>query len=163
MYTFSRAAIVICAWMLFTSASAVASDRSDALTSIEQLVAAWNKGDDQDVVDRTTKAPAIIDEFPPYHWEGPTALADWNRDYQAHAKEIGGVTESRVDLLQPAEVDVHGDTAYAVIPTTYRYISNAKRIREGGILTAALRKIGGTWRVAAFAWSNQKVAVPRTR
>jgi hypothetical protein len=136
-----------------------ASDQSDALSCIEQLVAAWNRNNDQGVVDRMTPTPTIIDEFSPYHWEGSTALADWNRDFETHAKEIGGVSNPRVDLHDPTELDVHGNTAYAVLPTSYQYVVRARQVREKGILTTALVKTGTTWRVAAFAWTDQKTLV----
>jgi hypothetical protein len=139
-----------------TSMSCYASDRSDAFTCIEQLVAAWNQNDDAGVTSRMTAAPAIIDEFSPYHWEGPTALAEWNRDFETHTKEIAGVSNPRVGLSTPTELDVHGNTAYAIVPTTYQYKVQARQVRENGILTAALLKTGSMWRVAAFAWTNQK-------
>jgi hypothetical protein len=138
-----------------------ASEQSDALTCIEQLVAAWNRNDDAGVTNRMTAAPAIIDEFSPYHWEGPTALADWNHDFETHTKELGGVSNPRVGLSRPTEVDVHGNTAYAIVPTTYQYTVHARQVKENGILTAALLKTGGSWRVAAFAWTNQKTPAQR--
>jgi ketosteroid isomerase-like protein len=144
---------------LLASLPCYASDQSDAFTCLEQLVAAWNRNDAAGVTRLMTETPAIIDEFSPYHWAGPTALADWNRDVDTHTKEIGGVSDPRVALSKPTELDVHGDTAYAVVPTTYRYTVHAKQVHENGILTAALLKTGTTWRVAAFAWTNLKAPV----
>jgi hypothetical protein len=152
-------AIIAASVMCLTGAPCYASDQSDALTCIEQLVAAWNRNDDAGVTNRMTEAPAIIDEFSPYHWEGPTALADWNRDFETHTKEIGGASNPRVGLFRPTEVEVHGNTAYAIVPTTYQYSIHTRKVKENGILTAALLKTGSTWRVAAFAWTNQKTPV----
>ena len=69
----------------------------------------------------------------------------------------------RVGLSRPTELDVHGNTAYAIVPTTYQYTVQARQILENGILTAALLKSGATWRVAAFAWTNQKTPAQHAR
>ena len=97
---------------------------------------------------------SIIDEFPPHHWQGATACADWANDFDADSKK-NGITDSIVTLAEPSHVDITGDRAYVVVLATYTYKQNGKPMTEAGsIFTAALQKVAAGWRMTGWAWAK---------
>jgi uncharacterized protein (TIGR02246 family) len=150
-----RAAISLVVFALLLIAPASASEETDIVARLQQLVDAWNKNDSATVASLMTESIEIIDVFPPYHWSGPHALQVWNDGFAADAK-ANSVTEPSLELLSPTHVDLGGgDAAYVVIPAIYRWKKGAEKMQEKGIITTALRKVDQKWRVAAFAWTRQ--------
>jgi hypothetical protein len=75
---------------------------------------------------------------PPYAWQGATACADWANDFDAFNKK-DGITDPIATLGKPRHVDITGDRAYVVVPATYTYKQNGKKVTESGsTLTVAL-------------------------
>jgi hypothetical protein len=136
------------------AAPAFASDESDVVSHVEKMVAAWNKNDAATVAAGMTASPTIIDEYPPYHWQGPMALQAWNDDFAALAKK-NGISDPVVTLAKPTYVVVRANSAYVVVPAAYRSKQDARTVQEKGILTVALERIGQSWLVMAFAWTRQ--------
>jgi hypothetical protein len=131
-----------------------ASDRTDVMATVNRFIDGLNKGDVKTAVATCTTPSGIIDEFPPYGWEGATACADWATDFDTFNKK-SGITDSRVTLSKPRHVDITGDRAYAVIPATYAYKEKGKKVTEAGSLfTAALQKSNGAWVIKSWAWSK---------
>src|SRR5450432_1439117 len=57
----------------------------------------------------------IIENFPPYVFEGPDALARWSEQMQAH---LVGVTSLRHRFGRPHDFSRAGDDVYLSLPTT---------------------------------------------
>ena len=133
---------------------AFASDQVDAFSIVERFVEAWNKNDAATVANLSIESLAIIDEFPPHLWQGPNALVEWGKDYDAESKRIAA-TDAIVTLSKPTVVEANGSYAYVVVPAVYSFVHNAQRSEDKGIITVALRKLGQNWRVAALTWTKQ--------
>jgi hypothetical protein len=135
-------------------APAVASDKTDVTAAVNRFNDGMNKGDTKTAFATCATPSSIVDEFPPYAWQGATACADWATDFVAYNQK-SGITDSVVALGKPRHVDVTGDRAYAVIPATYRYKQNGKKVAESGsTLTAALQKTAAGWVITGWAWSK---------
>ncbi len=100
-------------------------------------------------------APAfIIDEFPPYAWQGPTACSDWANDFDANSKK-DGITQPVVTLGKARHLEVTGERAYVVVPANYNFKRNGNPIAEtGSTWTVALQKLTAGWRITGWAWSK---------
>jgi hypothetical protein len=97
---------------------------------------------------------SIIDEFPPHEWHGPTACAEWWKAYKAYNHD-NGITSEGASLGTPWNVDVTGDRAYFVAPSTYTYTQNGKTVKEShSVFTASLKRTESGWRITAWAWSK---------
>ncbi len=108
---------------------AAASENSDVMATVHRFVDGFNKGDTATAL-ATCAAPAsIVDEFPPYAWQGATACSDWANDFDADAKK-NGITDPVVTLGKPRHVNVTGDRAYVVVPADYKYKRNGKKVSE---------------------------------
>jgi len=97
---------------------------------------------------------SIMDEFPPHHWYGPNACADWWQAFKAYDAK-SGITPGDAKLGPAWTVDVSGDTAYFVCPATYVYEQHGKIIHElHAVFTAALRKTDTGWRIRSWTWTK---------
>jgi ketosteroid isomerase-like protein len=140
--------------LVFAAGSAAASDQSAVMASVHQFIDAFNTGDTKTALTACASPVSIIDDFAPHAWEGPTACADWANAYNADAKK-NGITDGIVTLGAPWHVDVTGDRAYVVVPTTYTYKQNGKPLTESGsIFTVALKKVAAGWRITGWAWAR---------
>ena len=137
-----------------TAGPLVASESTEVMATVQQLVDAFNKGDTKSLVAGCTDEMCIIDEFPPHEWHGPGTCLKWLGDYDADAKK-NEITDGKVTIGQPRHIDVTGDRAYVVVPANYTYKQKGKPMNEtGSIWTFTLQKIESGWRVTGWAWAK---------
>jgi ketosteroid isomerase-like protein len=145
---------LVLALSVLAVAPAVADDKTDVMAQVNQFTEGFNKGDVKMAVATCADQTSIIDEFPPYEWHGAGACAKWAADYDADAKK-NGITPGPVTLGKPRHVDVAGDRAYVVVPTTYEFTQKGKAVKEtGATLCVALQKAAAGWRIVAWTWSK---------
>jgi ketosteroid isomerase-like protein len=133
--------------------AAGASEKSDVTAVVQRFTDSLNKGDVKAALATCAAQSTIIDEFPPYHWQG-NACTDWVNDFQAFNKQAG-ITEPIAKIGKPRHVDITADRAYVVVPASYTYKEHGKRKTESGsTMTAALQKGADGWRISGWAWSK---------
>jgi hypothetical protein len=133
---------------------AAAPDQAAVMAPIHQYVDGINRNDVDLLAAACASPAAILDDFPPHVWQGPTACADWKRAFDAYDRE-SAIADAVVTLGTPTHVNVTGDRAYAVIPSTYNYLQSGKPVTEAGsIWTFALTQTAAGWRITAWAWSD---------
>ena len=133
---------------------AAASEQTDVMATVHQFTDGLNKGDTKTALAVCAAPSSIIDEFPPYAWQGATACADWARDFEAF-NTTNGITVPIATLANPRHVDITGEHAYVVVPATYTYKQNGKKVTEAGsMLTVALQKTATGWLITSWAWSK---------
>jgi ketosteroid isomerase-like protein len=133
---------------------ALASDKTDVMATVKAYVDATNKGEDAAGAALCANPAAVIDDFAPHVWQGPTACADWAAAFAADAKASGD-TEALVTTAKPLHLTVKGDRAYAVLPAKYAYKEHGKPIVEPGLWTFALQKLDAGWRITGWTWSGE--------
>lgn len=101
---------------------------------------------------------ALIDEFAPHAWIGPTAPADWFKAADADNK-AGGVTDVALTLGPVARSEVEGDTAYLVYPAKLAFKAHGKAVAETALWTFVMTRTDGGWKIRAWSWGSHK-AVP---
>jgi ketosteroid isomerase-like protein len=141
------------AMLALAAGPAAATDKSDVMALIHLWVDSFNKGDAKSMAAACTDEASIIDDFPPHEWHGPGTCAKWLSDFEAMTK-AGEVTDSVVTVGKPAHVDVTGDVAYVVAPTTLSFNKQAKPVKETGTITLALKKGSAGWRITGWAWAD---------
>ena len=136
------------------TAIAAVSGPAQALATVQRFDDTFNKGDGKAMAAMCAPGAVIIDDFAPHVWKGASACADWWTAIGAFDTK-SGVTDGIVTLRKPWHVDVTGNRAYVVAPTTYTYKQNGKPVVESGsVWTLVLDKAGGAWRVAGWSWAQ---------
>ncbi|HLY43258.1 MAG TPA: nuclear transport factor 2 family protein [Terracidiphilus sp.] len=132
----------------------------DVVAPIIQFINAFNAGDTKTAfATYATGNILIIDEFAPHAWTGPHAAQDWADAYDRHAQATG-VTEGKVTYSAATRVEVEGDAAYVVMPTTYLYKEHGNAIAEKGQITVVLTRQSGAWKIRGWTWSGEKPHPP---
>jgi hypothetical protein len=145
--------LIIVSIVALVVSPAFASGKTDVMAVVHQFGDSLNKGDVKTALAACAAQSSIVDEFPPYHWQG-NACADWANDFDAFNKQ-SGITDAIVTLGKPRHVDITGDRAYVVVPATYTFKQHGKRMTESGsTLTVALQKVDAGWRIVGWAWSK---------
>lgn len=139
------------------STPAMPAAAQQALATVQRFIDAFNKGDVRAALATCAPHASIIDEVPPHEWQGANACGDWVRDLAA-ADKAASIADGFVTLGSPWRVDVNGSRAYLVMPATYRYKAHGKSVTErNSILTVALVRLGGAWRMTGWAWSAHRL------
>jgi ketosteroid isomerase-like protein len=141
---------------------ASASENSDVVAHVRQVVSDVNKGDAAAIGRDFVEAPQIIDNFPPFAWSGANALAEWDQAYKLDAARRS-IVKATMTLQAATHVDVRDGKAYVVVPARCDFTRKDKRpSHETGRLTFALtksaqgpdQKSDPAWRVLSVAWTG---------
>jgi ketosteroid isomerase-like protein len=132
---------------------AAASDKTDVMSVVHQWLDAFNKGDMKAMGAECADQMSIIDDFPPHVWNGTGACSKWSSDFQAFI-QAGEITAPTVAIGKPWHVDVTGNAAYVVAPTTFSFKRKGKPVKEQGIITVSLQKGAAVWRMTGWAWAD---------
>jgi ketosteroid isomerase-like protein len=124
------------------------------MATVRQYIDSFNKGDAPGMTAMCAVPMSILDGMAPHVWHGPAASDDWYRDVLVEG-EHAGATDYFVELDEPRHVNITGDAAYVVVPTTMSFKLRGNPIRQSGAtFTVALRKVNDGWRIAAWAWAK---------
>jgi len=150
-----RKTLLALAALAFGISSPAAAQQAEVMSVITRAVDAFNKGDTKTFASTCASETSIIDEFPPHEWHGAGACEKWMGDYDSNAKR-NGITDGIVKLGKPSHVDVTGDYAYVVIPSTYSWKEKGVPTREiGSAFTFALHKEAAGWKFAGWSWAKK--------
>jgi ketosteroid isomerase-like protein len=134
--------------------TAAGDDKTDVTKTVENFVSSFNNGDTKTAGAMCAEQTAIIDEFPPYEWNGAGACTKWMASYDEDAKK-NAITDGHVTLRSPRHVDVNEDRAYVVVPADYSFKQKGKPMKEtASVLTIVLRKIDAGWKISSWSWSK---------
>jgi len=137
-------------------ASAVSAATPDELMSApRRFIDSLDKGDIPAASSTMTADVTMLDEFPPHAWSGPDALKHWLADYDS-ANKAAHITGGKVKLGDPIVAEATGDVAYVVATASETYKQDGKRMAESARMVFALRRDGGSWKIAAWAWAGRK-------
>ncbi|HEY1976302.1 MAG TPA: hypothetical protein VGG89_07155 [Candidatus Baltobacteraceae bacterium] len=117
--------------------------------TVKAFVDAFNKADGKGMLATCAPQAGIIDDFPPHAW---MSCGDWWKAYLAFSKQDGD-SDGLVTLGPPVHVDVTGNLAYVVVPTTFSYQHKGSTVKQNGATwTLVLKNTSAGWRITAWAW-----------
>ena len=143
------------------SASAATPD-AQLMAPIQKFIDSFNKGDAAAAASThaATADLAIIDEVPPYFWQGSQAFQAWGADLESDSKKRG-ITDQVVTISAPIRVETSGDQAYVVVPAVYAFKERGVAMSESARMTYVLKNGSGGWLIHGWAWTGPKPkAVP---
>lgn len=154
----SMSIILVATLMVFgpiaASAQAQVSLPEDAIVVVHQWLDAFNAGKRKLFVSACADQVSIIDEFPPYAWQGTGACRRYWSDFAEHSRAVG-LTEAVVKFDRPSHVEAAGDDLYLTGPARLTFKIKGKSLEEtGSYLTVTLHEGKGNWKITGWAWSN---------
>lgn len=147
--------LTACAFAALTAVPALADDKADVTNTVDQYLAAFNKGDQKAWASFCLGNTTIVDEIAPYIWQGANACTDWWKDLDAVSKK-NGMSIGKVSRGKPVHLEAADARAYAVFPATYSYKMKGKPTSDKGLWTFTLQKSAAGWQVTGWAWAAQK-------
>ena len=158
--------VAVCCVCVGVAVHAQAPD-PQVMAPINKFLEAFNKGDTAGAA-ATHAAEAdlsIIDEVPPFHWQGAQAFQAWTADLGRDEKKRG-VTDQKVSIRAATRIETDGAVAYVVVPASYTFKQAGVPMKETAQMTFMLKKVAGGWLIHGWTWTGgkpQKVAAAATK
>ena len=113
----------------------------------------FNKGDTAAAGATNAADVTIIDELPPFLWQGPGAFKAWLADLGKYDAALGN-TDGHVANGAAAREVVSGDRAYVVVPAVYSFTRKGVAMREPAQFTFVLHKDKPGWKIISWTFSG---------
>jgi ketosteroid isomerase-like protein len=149
---------LVCLAGLSTATTAAAAD-AQLEAPIHKFIDAFNKGDVKGAAaTHLADGVSIIDEVPPYIWQGPKAFDGWVADLTKNDKQAG-ITDEHVTVGGATRELVSASTAYVIVEAIYSFNQKGAPKREAAQMTFAMKKSAMGWKIAGWTWTGPD-AVP---
>jgi ketosteroid isomerase-like protein len=135
--------------------AAYAADAADPVATVRQFIDSFDKGDVKAAAATHVADVSIIDEVPPYQWQGRDAFKSWLNDLKQRDTALG-FTDANVTLGNVIRREVTGDHAYVVMASDYSFKQKGAALHEPSQMTFALRKEKDGWRIVAWTFAGPK-------
>ncbi|HEY6629793.1 MAG TPA: hypothetical protein VI193_12485 [Acidimicrobiia bacterium] len=122
------------------------------IEAVRKFVEGFNNGDVELAQAACAHQISIIDDFPPYGWQGGGAMTGWFRDLARMSTEHG-MSDPWVTLREPLQVEMTDRKAYMVVPIDVGWLQNGARAERTGFMTIVLWEEAEGWRISACAWT----------
>jgi hypothetical protein len=137
-------------------AAAAAPTDAELMAPVHQFFDAFDKGDMAGAAAAYEPGDiTIVDELPPYIWQGPDALGAWAQDL---GKDIARreLTEPKVTLGEVFRAESDGDKAYLIIPAVFSYNEHGAPRHSPARIAFTLVKGEGGWKITSWTWTGPK-------
>ena len=125
----------------------------DVAGSIDRFVNAVNAGEYGAALAHLTPDATIVEDIPPYRWQGPQAGSQWMAAMGENAAR-SGLTSIAMKLGDATRIEVDGDNAYAVYAAVLTLSGDDLRLRSNGCLTFTLQRGETGWLINALSWGG---------
>jgi hypothetical protein len=92
----------------------------------------------------------IVENFPPYIFAGPDAVARWTTEMRAH---LDGITDLHHRFDEVHDFSRTGEEAYFALRTRWIGVNRGKPFEETGGWAFVLTRRSGEWRVFSYGWA----------
>lgn len=156
----TRSFAAAAALALALATPATAGPAEDATAAVTGILDKFNAGDVGAFAAAHRDGAIIVDEFPPFVWGGPGSVQRWGQDYTKDAT-ARGITAGRVDYGKPLQATSDGQSAYVVLPTTYRFTQKGAKMAGTGSMTFVMTRSGDEWKISSWTYSGATPAPER--
>jgi ketosteroid isomerase-like protein len=139
------------------SVPAAGAPADEATAFVGKIMDKFNGGDAKAFLSAHEDNALIVDEFGPHVWTGRGSAQHWLNAYMKDSK-ARGISSGRVDYGKPIAANVSGNSAYVVLPTTYRFMQNGTQMAGAGSMTFVVRRAGTAWKIASWTYSGAEPA-----
>jgi ketosteroid isomerase-like protein len=148
------AAMMLTSTAMAPAALPVDSDNADVTEIAARWAEAFNQGSFESDSAPCAENAVVIDDPPPYVWQGSGACSRWYKTVKAWA-EGAAVTRLTIKIGNTSHLEAGADHAYLVAPVTLSYVKAGKAVDFPGTLAMTLKKDASGWRVSGAAWVDK--------
>jgi hypothetical protein len=133
------------------------SDAPDAamMVPVEKIARFIATGDEACLSAFAGSGVVILENFAPFLFTGPDAVAHWAKEMRGHAKSLAGLHHT----FGPAQdFRVENEHVYFSLPTHWSGHSKGRLFHEDGGWAFLLVKQRGEWRVQSYGWAVIRLA-----
>ncbi len=143
---------IVLATCVLLAGNAFAQAQSGPTEVVMQFLASFNAGDVDGAAATNAIDVVIVDELPPYQWQGEGAFGRWLADLGKH-DEAAGVSNGHMAVGKTVREEIGPNSAYIVLSTVYQFLQNGTAMEAPGHMTFALRLGADGWRISAWTYS----------
>ena len=131
----------------------------DASANIPNFVSDFvdevNSGRLEAALARFSNSATIIEDIPPYKWQGANAGSQWLSAMAANADRLG-VTSVAMKLGDCQRIEVEGGAAYVIFAGTVQLEQPTRTLRVEGLLTFTLERDSDQWLITGLTWTGER-------
>lgn len=122
---------------------------------IEVVIHASSKFDIEKVANLYSPNAVVVDEEPPYSWNGPTAGVQWVYAVEKAVKDFK-LSNFKASLGDIKIYQQTSEIVYLIAPVTYTGSTGADPFEERGAFTFVLRRVSDQWLIKSQAWMPER-------
>ena len=141
-------------FMAATTAAPTEQEKGQVLAVLQSVADEWSRTQ----VTSTSHFEAaltIVDNTPPYLFQGPEAVQNWLKAYRDNQPPAATKAKTSFRFLEPRTVEIEGARAYIAVPTEWTVTLDGRSDVSHGVVTATLNRSSQGWRIAAWIWTPQ--------
>ena len=146
--------LIAVAMLVLTAGSALATDKTDAMAIAQKWADSFNRGEFKSDTAVCADDAVIVDDFSPHVWQGRGACTQWYNAFLVYAAKTA-ITDAKITLGDIQHLNIDSGYGYLVATVTLTYKKEGSPIKEAGIVTMTLHKIGTGWRMTSMTWMDR--------
>ncbi|WP_420138057.1 hypothetical protein [Sphingomonas sp.] len=127
-------------------------DKAWVVAVMQAVADAWNKGV-QPPAALFEPSLTIVDNTPPYLFQGRAAIEQWQAAYAASQPSAIAGAQTALRLGAPLSVETNAAHAYIALPADWTTTQNGHSEVARGVVTATLNHSPQGWRIAGWIWT----------
>ena len=131
-------------------ATTFASPNAAQMVPVQKIARFIATGEDACLTAFAQRDVVILENFAPYLFAGPDAVASWAQGMRAHTSTLSGL---RHRFGQAQDFSDDGQVAFFSLPTHWSGISNGQPFQEDGGWSFVIIRQGDAWKVRNYGWA----------
>jgi ketosteroid isomerase-like protein len=132
-----------------------AATRKEIVGIINTVITASGNFNIDAVADLYTPNAVVVDEEPPFSWNGPTAGVQWINTVEQTCKQL------KIKQLKNhvGRINVYlqsDESIYVIVPAVYSGEVHGDPFEEDGAFTFIFRLVNGKWLIKSQVWVTRK-------
>ena len=128
-------------------------DKNGVIRAVSNMVDAVNHGDFTSAGNAFTQTAVIIEDIPPFRWQGRDAVSHWLSAMGSNAATLG-ISSVAMSLGEETRLELDGREAYAVFAGQLCLKGASVYLVADGTLTFTLRAQNERWLIDTLVWSG---------
>jgi hypothetical protein len=141
--------------MTAATAETTEQEKGQVLAVLQAVAEEWSNTQAMPSTSHFEAALTVVDNTPPYLFQGPEAVQSWLRAYRETQSPAATKAKTSLHFLEPRTIEIEGARAYIAVPAEWTVTLDGRSDVSHGVVTATLNRSSQGWRIAAWIWTPQ--------